>query len=652
MTAIRYIVNPEIRICPSKAGGFALWVPDDPESDHGVFQASSFILEVLEAFTRESSCSSVVRRIAKRGGVTPEAVRDVIKNLIDAGAIRALSQPSGGEGLSARQKAVLLEGAKRGVLPANVACPVGCKFCYSRPMTLMYPGCVIDFIPRYDKSAFEFFFKLTKQLYGGPITIDQVWLPRDEHHHYAVQADVFALGLTEDQLGSILSHNQKLSAQERWRNFQTFWYTTGYGLNPSVVQRLSNRYQGTFRLVVSAITFSEVLRKSLIPHGPSADEVKRVILSTPEPCVYVLHVSVRQTLQDLAVIDQLRLANASVVVAPLQCTQWHSEDVKSLARNADRGLTRVATWILANKRRFSSLKPENISFHGPARALALKHQEEIRSLFCPYEINQTDLVLCSVAAEPMIRRILNGRCQVVAVADALRGTTSFAATVTTADLSAKLQQLIRRGRRFKRVFLPSSFWCYRNQDLNGVAPQALQTEFSNMEIVVLPVPIEVLQSELTCVECAQYSPKTCRSVESGQTTSESAASRRPVFLPLQPLGWVNRARGVLRPLQLGCSDLIVCAASRVQHVRELVGTDVRVISVDRLIADTSGSSNELELENIHNTEPTPVNPLELRRLLVLTDQSFERDALPRESIARIRDAFATTKIVVVIVPAF
>ena len=88
---------------------------------------------------------------------------------------------------------------------------------------------------------------------------------------------------------------------------------------------------------------------------------------------------------------------------------------------------------MANRRRFSSLTPDDVFFHGPAEALALKHQEDIEHLFRPYEITKTDLVLCSVAAYSMVRRNLRGRCRVVAVPDSLGGTTTFAATVTTAD---------------------------------------------------------------------------------------------------------------------------------------------------------------------------------------------------------------------------
>ncbi len=657
MAMRRYLVNPEIRLCPSREGGFALSVPDQSDQGQSVYQVSDLVLEVLHTFTQEKSSLTAIRRLARRTGIAPQELRTAIDRLVDAKALLPVTNPSAEEALSLRQRAVLLEGARRGVLPANVGCPVGCRFCYSRPMKSMYPGCVIDTIPRYSEAAFSFFFESSQLLYGGPIAIDQVWLPRDDHFHYATQADVFSLGLSEDQFERILAHNQRLAGQERWSSYHPYWYTTGHGVDPALIQRLGDRYPGVFQLIVSAITFQEGLRKKLTPRGPEADEVKRVLLAARAPSVFLLHVSEHQTLDDLAVIDQMKPVGAKIVVAPLHCTRWHGDDVKVLARSARRGLTRVAAKVLANRRRFSSLTPDDISFHGPAQALALKHQKEIERLFLPYEITETDLALCSVAAQPMVRRVLRGRCRVVAVPDSLGGTTTFAATVTTANLSAQLRRLTERGRRFRRVFLPSSFWCYRDQDLCGVGPQALQTEFPNVEIVVLRVPVEVLQSSLTCVECASYSGSRNELARSSQTSATAAGKARPVFIHARPLDWAGRARAALRTLCPGRGDAIVCATPRLQAVREIVGADVRVIPFEAIQAAGIRSARfeharEVEPARIRETEPSRNTLPAIRRLIVLTGQAFEHNALPSESIAQLQEVFSTKKIVVVVVPAF
>lgn len=652
MVTRRYIVNPEIRLCPSREGGFALYVPAQSDEEHAVYQASDFILEVLHTFTQEKSSPGAIRRLARRTGIAPHEVQAAIDRLADAGALLPVADPFAGEALSPRQRAVLLEGARRGVLPANVRCPVGCKFCYSRPMELMYPGCVIDTIPRYSEAAFNFFFESSKRLYGGPIAIQAMWLPTDEHHHYAAQADVFSLGLSEDQLERILAHNQRLMAQERWRNFNTYWYTTGYGIDPAVIRRLGDRYPGVFQLFVSAITFHGGLRKRLIPRVPDAEQVKRVLRAARAPRVLLLHVGEHQTLEDLAAIDRMNLVGAKVLVGPLHCTQWHGDDVKALARSAQRGLTRIAARILANRRRFSSLKPDDIFFHGPVRALALKHQEEIERLFRPYEITKNDLVLCSVAAQPMVRRVLRGRCRVVAVPDSLGGTTTFAATVTTADISAQLRRLTESGARFRRVFLPSSFWCHRGQDLCGVGPQALQTEFPNIEIVVLPVPIETLQCWLTCRECATYSGGRNVFPRPSQPSARAAVQACAAFVHAQPLGWAERARSALRAFSLGRGDAIVCAAPRQQALREIVGTEVRVIPFEAITATGFDPACEVEPQRVRGTGPSRHVPPPLRRLIVLKAQAFEHDAFPPETIAQTQEIFSTTKIVVVVVPAF
>jgi len=376
-----------------------------------------------------------------------------------------------------------------------------------------------------------------------------------------------------------------------------------------------------------------------------------VLLAARAPYVFLLHISERQTLEDLAAIDQMKLVGAEVVVAPLHCTRWHGGDIQALAQSAQRGLTRVAAEVLANRPQFSSLTPDDISFHGPAHALALKYQEEIARLFRPYEITKTDLALCSVAAQHMVRRIVSGRCRVVAVPDSLGGTTTFAATVATADLAGELHRLIKSGFRFRRVFLPSSFWCYRDRDLYGVGPEALRTEFPNVDFVVLPVPVEALQCRLTCSECAAYS---CSRNELARSRPSAAGAGQAcrIFVCPQPLGWVGRTRAALCTIFPGRGDVVVCAAARQQAVREIVGADVRVIPIEAITAADSGPSRGVEPERVQETGLNRDMLPPLRRLIVLTAEAFEQDALPSESVARIEEMFSTTKILVVVIPAF
>jgi hypothetical protein len=224
-------------------------------------------------------------------------------------------------------------------------------------------------------------------------------------------------------------------AQERWRGFQSPWYTTGHGADPEVVRRLSDEFPGVFRLIASAVTFDEGLRRRLVPRAPEASRLRDLLLACRAPQIFLLHVGVHRTLEDLSVVDRTRPVGAAVTVASLHCTRWHGDDVKTLARRGQAGLSQVASRVLADRGRFSALAPEAISFHGPAEALALKHEVEIKGLFEPYEVTRADVALCSVAAEPMIRRALGGRGRVVAVRDSLGGTTTCATTVTTANVT-------------------------------------------------------------------------------------------------------------------------------------------------------------------------------------------------------------------------
>ena len=108
---------------------------------------------------------------------------------------------------------------------------------------------------------------------------------------------------------------------------------------------------------------------------------------------------------------------------------------------------------------------------------------------------------------------------------------------------------------------------------------------------------------------------------------------------------------MLRTLCPSRRDAIVCTAPRQQAVREIVGADVRVIPFETITAAGFDPACEVEPERVRETGPSRDMPPPLRRLIVLTGQAFEHDALPSESIARIQEMFSTTKIVVV-VPAF
>ena len=87
-------------------------------------------------------------------------------------------------------------------------------------------------------------------------------------------------------------------------------------LNRISIRRLGDKYPGVFHLVVSAVTFDHGLRKRLMPRAPDAERVKDILLAARAPHVFLLHVGQRQTLEDLAAIDRMKLVGANVVVGP------------------------------------------------------------------------------------------------------------------------------------------------------------------------------------------------------------------------------------------------------------------------------------------------------------------------------------------------
>jgi hypothetical protein len=96
----------------------------------------------------------------------------------------------------------------------------------------------------------------------------------------------------------------------------------------------------------------------------------------------------------------------------------------------------------------------------------------------------------------------------------------------------------------------------------------------------------------------------------------------------------------------------VCTTPRLQALREIVGADVRVIPLEAITVAGFDPAREVVPKRVRETGPSRHMLPPPRRLIVLTAQAFEHDAIPPESVARIQEVFSTTKIIVVVVPVF
>jgi hypothetical protein len=656
--AARYQTNPEVRLAPSARCGLVLAVPGTGQEGRCTYEASALVVELLHYFAKGRTLEAAARRFAKQRVISTRQVRAAIRELVDARALLVITEPGRGPALLPRQRAILLEGAKSGVLPANVPCRVGCRFCYERWVKKMHPGGVVDALPRHTDAAFDFFLRECRQRYGGPITLSSVWMPNDGQSHIGVHADVFGMGLTPRQMECILSHNERLMASEEWREFSDFWYTAGYRADPELARRFQRDYPRAFRLYVSAVTFDDDLRKRLVPGLADSEPIRRLLRAVRSPVVAVLHVNQQQTLRDLTTIDQMGLIDPLVIIGELHGNAWHPSEIQALARHARRGIARVAARVLANDVRFGSLTAQSIWFHGPAIALARKYQDFIRALLEPYDVGRDDVVLCSVAASPVVREVVAGRCRVAAVPDSLGGTTTFACTVTTADIVRRLRELHRRGVGFRRVLLPDSFWFNEGQDLSGTGPAALRRAFPNVTMVIVRVPFHMLADSLTCAECVAFSGRP----RPGLAASSAAVpAPRPVEAPLTlrtrirstTFGWEVRARVAMEGLLLGRGDAVVCPADHLHSIRDIAGPDVSVLPFG--CSDDAGTRRRCGVagDKAEDLVATIRHLAELPRRLILVDsRGFDgRSTWSGEGVSAIREGLAGTKVVVVTVPA-
>lgn len=408
--------------------------------------------------------------------------------------------------LSFKQQALLREGVRWQVLPANTACPVGCEFCYESRMARLFDGLEVDYLPRYGEEAFEFFFDRAARPGRGPVGIGAVWLPYDGRLHYSPTCDAFSLGLSQDQIRRLLRYNQEQLAEGGWQKTSAMrWYTTGWKADPELIAELSRTFPDSFRIWLSVITFDDHRKRQVVRNATYRQQLLQILEAARSPVVYLLHFDEAQTMEDLAVIDGLRRPDISVLLQEMHHNLWHRERIKALSRRSnDFSLARVAVHLTSQPTPFVDLPLDRVRLCGPPPAYAWSERERLAELLAPYEPGADDIVLCSKAALSTLEEVLGGRARAFAVADRLRGSTTFATTVGSRDVAAKLREIRESGIHPQRVFLPSSFWTLRGRDFFGDSRHELTREFPETSFVEVSVPQSMLSKTVDCQTVAAW----------------------------------------------------------------------------------------------------------------------------------------------------
>jgi hypothetical protein len=388
--------------------------------------------------------------------------------------------------------------AREGTFPNVSPCPVGCRFCYERHLRHFYPTLEVQRIRPPTAEELDHFERQLRR-HGRPACPSAPISHEGGVVRYRSASDIFAQGLSLDQLERLVAQNQRVG-------HAPYMNATGKGLELEAVRRLSERYPDTFRLRLSVLTFNDEIKRQLIPRWPGSGDLKRAIGLLREARIYLIHLGVDQTLEDLDTIDASarRGDGPNVVIAPLHHTSRHPEVVATLARRGLADYEELIARLDVERGRWPRIG--DIFFHHPPQAYAWRFRNTLRALLAPLRLGRGDVVLCSTGASDVLRdHVVRRPARVLAVADGLGGSTTFAMTITTGDVARVLDGAGGAG-EIRRAVVPSTVWWVNDGErcLGGGTTDDLGRRFPGIEVVRVEVPGEIVDARLTLDECLDY----------------------------------------------------------------------------------------------------------------------------------------------------
>ncbi len=564
-TTVRYRLDPSVRLRLLPQAEFELQVLSYFRQQAVRTRAELGAMQLLARFIDPCTIAEVRQYFVDQGQISEAELDEALSELQHSGLLVPLDDEPKGTGLSKSVRTILSEGASKGVLPANVPCRIGCKFCYERHYPELFPTLTIDRLPVYTEAMLDYFFyELNK--HPQPIRTCALLRSFDGVPHYGSHCDFFSLGLQNDQVERILQHNESFLSQPPYAGLSNHCrlYTTGYGLAPETARYLAAKYPHSFLLWISIITFNERRKAELVRNFTPTDRLIEIIKTVAYPSLWLAHLTPQQTLADLELLNSLQLTDFGVSIHELHYNRCHGPRLRSLAEQSNDGsLAQIAKQISQTPERFTTLT-DRIHFLGPPTALARANIPLLRQLFAPFVLAQEDVVLCSVAAETAMQRALDGRATVRSVADSLGGSTSFTATLSCRDLAERLNQLQQQGVAMRRVFIPSAIFT-EGRDVEGHTAEWLARQFPELKFVMPQIPPEALTGSLTARQCAAALLD-----QDLETTSEDRLE--PCSESLLDPTWAGKAvlKALFESFILQDSDLVLCGPTAYQLLYDLL----------------------------------------------------------------------------------
>jgi len=390
---------------------------------------------------------------------------------------------------------VLEKGAKKGVIPSNVACPIGCKFCYERSMKSIFPRLEFNFIPRYNRESFTYFYNQALK-YGKCVQPGRMAELKNGKVYFGKDSDFFETGLSKKEIEKIIEINKEKKAKP------FYFYTTGRSLDPEFVRYLTEKYDNYFRIWLSVITFNEKIKRKIITNWTKSEKILEIIKSLKKSKIALIHFNFRQTIKDIETINNLNIKNISICIMMLHYNKFHPSFIKNLAENSYYDFKEIIEYIKENKDRFKNV---NIRFLGPPECYAWKNKDLLKKVFKNIQLTKRDIILCSKGSYKVMKNVFEKEVEVSYIPDSFGGSTNFSTAITSKDVIKKVLKIIISKKNIRRIFLPSSIWWIKDKyDYEAKSAKYVKKKFPGIKFNIIKIPKEIINSSLSVEDCYRF----------------------------------------------------------------------------------------------------------------------------------------------------
>ncbi|MEE9258669.1 MAG: radical SAM protein [Nitrospinaceae bacterium] len=329
-------------------------------------------------------------------------------------------------------------------LSLGKTCPVKCSFCYEKDTSYRQ---TFD-TPLTTQEHWEF---IKKEIAKYPVREDESWVIGG--NEYMEWTDLFIHPKALYWLEEFLETTR--------RNVTMF--TVGY-THPEKINKLAEKYPGRINYELSVITLGRY-RKQLMPHGPSVDQVLRIIDGPAVTSANFYSFGPHTLSEDAKTISRV---NPEVVlwVGCLTPLKHIDPETTALMRQGKKFLPDEA------RRVHDYNLPNRIMIHTESDINAFLHRNKIMKVFDACELDKKDTVIMAGNVYKILTLFRRNRARYLHIPNAtLGGDTDCTAMLTFSDVAARLTDQ-------RVVYLPRVIMEKPSDEISDIAGVTFE-EFQN-----------------------------------------------------------------------------------------------------------------------------------------------------------------------------